>query len=286
MILNSDSDATGVKARKDMKRYSKRTKTVSEREIQRVEKERKALMAIQTVYPQCAKCRHHFKSQHFLEQHVCSGLMECRDVLSIAMRHANQLLINMDFSIAGAIENVSNMLEPEMRQTTFESNFYTGWAHARKCMQPDLTSKVISIIHECWKVGESKDCGKVKISADGVFARLEELQQQKVLRLSEVPVVGKIRGMYQSIGNKSQAQLATGSKRRRYEGEGPSTRCERQKKARVTLEELDLKKNPSLWKKELEAYLSHHHIRKTGNKPELVSRVLEHMKTTIHNFSL
>ena len=37
----------------------------------------------------------------------------------------------------------------------------------------------------------------------------------------------------------------------------------------------------SQWKKqELEAYLSHHKIAKTGNKPELLMRVSEHMHTT------
>ena len=52
---------------------------------------------------QCEIFRHEFKSQNFLEQHVCSGLMVYHDVLNIDMRLANQLLINMDFSIAGAI---------------------------------------------------------------------------------------------------------------------------------------------------------------------------------------
>ena len=49
----------------------------------------------------------------------------------------------------------------------------------------------------CWKAGESIDQGKVKISVDGVFARLDELQLQKVIRLSELPLPGKIRAMYQ-----------------------------------------------------------------------------------------
>ena len=41
-------------------------------------------------------------------------------------------------------------------------------------MHPELTSKVNSIIHQCWKAGESTELGKVKISVDGVFARLDE----------------------------------------------------------------------------------------------------------------
>ena len=55
------------------------------------------------------------------------------------------------------------------------------------------------------------------------------------------------------------------------QGNGPTSG---QKKARITYEQLDLGKNVSQWKKrELEAYLCHHRIAKTGNKPELVMRV-------------
>ena len=48
-----------MKARKDMKWYSRRTKIVSEKEIQRVEKERKEGEALMFM--------HNFKSQNFLE---------------------------------------------------------------------------------------------------------------------------------------------------------------------------------------------------------------------------
>ena len=42
------------------------------------------------------------------------------------------------------------------------------------------------------------------------------------------------------------------------------------KKARVSFEELQLS---------LEAYLSHYNIKKSGNKPELIKRIEEHMFT-------
>ena len=49
----------------------------------------------------------------------------------------------------------------------------------------------------------------------------------------------------------------------------------------VTYEELDFEKNLSKWKiPELEAYLSHHKIAKSGDKPELFRRVSNHMHTT------
>ena len=40
----------------------------------------------------------------------------------------------------------------------------------------------------------------------------------------------------------------------------------------------------SSWKKEeLEVYLSHHHITKTGKKPELLRRVIDYMKAAVFN---
>ena len=118
----------------------------------------------------------------------------------------------------------------------------------------------------------------MKISVDGVFARLDEMQLQKVIRLSALPLAGKIRAVYQSIGRKAEAPRA-GSKRGRMQGcHGPTSM---QKKARITYEQLDAEKDLSQWKKQkLEAYLGHHKIAKTGNKLELLMCVSEHMHTT------
>ena len=280
VLLNSDSEDTHVQARKDKNRYRRISKGLSKREKQRLKKQcedEEALKAIQAVYPQCANCLYHFKSQHVLNKHICSGVMESHDALSNAMRHANKLLTKMDFTVDGAIAQASHMFDPDMTYATFEPNFYTGWAHTRKNMHPDLTSTVTSIIHDCWKAGETKDLGKVKISADGVFSRLEELQLQHTIRLSELPLAGKIRVVYQSIGRKSQVQIFAGHKRGRHQEEGSS--CVKQKKLRITFGELDLEKDLSEWKKyELEVYLNHHHLKKTGIKPELLCRVKEHMR--------
>ena len=49
--------------------------------------------------------------------------------------------------------------------------------------------------------------GKAKISADGVFARLEEMEKQKAIRLSELPLSGKIRAVYQTIGQMTKVSL-------------------------------------------------------------------------------
>ena len=177
-------------------------------------------------------------------------------VLSNVMKHANQILSRMDFSVEGAIDRASSMFDTEMTYATFESNFYAGWAHTRKCMHPELTSKVNSIIHRCWKAGESTELGTVKISIDGVFSRLDELQQQNVIRLSELPFTVKIRAVYKSIGRKPQAPRAAGCKHGRMQGSDVHVPTSRQKKARVTYERLDIEKNLSQRKKqELDAYL-------------------------------
>ena len=60
---------------------------------------------------------------------------------------------------------------------------------------------------------KSNDLGKLKISVDGVFARVDELQ--KTIRLSELPLAGKIRAVYQTIGSKTEAPRAVGDKRKK-----------------------------------------------------------------------
>ena len=259
VLLNSDSKGTCVQANKDRSRYARRHKGMSHREVQRLQKRRddeEAMNEIQAAYPQCANCLYHFKSQKLLMNHMCGGVFTAKDVLSKAMKHADELLSRLDFTLEGAIDRASNMFDNAINYATFEPNFYAGWAHTRKDMHPELTSKVMTIIHQCWKAGESIDQGKVKISVDGVFARLDELQLQKVIRLSELPLPGKIRAVYQTIGCKTEAPSAVGKRGRPQKYGGPTGR---QKKARITYGELDFEKSLSKWKKpELEVYLTHH----------------------------
>ena len=77
-----------------------------------------------------------------------------------------------------------------------------------------------NVIHECWKTGESKELGNIKISADGVFVRLEEMQSQKMICLSELPLAGKIRAIYKRIGTSSQPLSTGGRKRVRPQNDG------------------------------------------------------------------
>ena len=69
--------------------------------VEKQHKDEEALNAIRVEYLQCTDCLSHFKSQILLEGHVCGGLQEPKDALSIAMRHANNLLAKLDFTILG-----------------------------------------------------------------------------------------------------------------------------------------------------------------------------------------
>ena len=44
---------------------------------------------------------------------MCDGKRQSQDALSIAMRHANELLSKMVFSLDGAIDHASNMFVVE-----------------------------------------------------------------------------------------------------------------------------------------------------------------------------
>lgn len=67
------------------------------------------------------------------------------------------MLAQINFSVNSAIAQASNIFDCEKTYAAFEPNFYANWVHTRKCMHPDLISKVMSIVHECWKAGENTE---------------------------------------------------------------------------------------------------------------------------------
>ena len=143
-------------------------------------------------------------------------------------------------------------------------------------MHPELTTKVKSVIYECWRAGENKEHGKVNISAAGVYDRL---QLQKTIRRSELPLSGKILAAYKSIGSKPQASSAGSYKRGRpLSNAGVSGR--KRAKPKVCYSDCDMQKDLSKWnKQELQAYLIHHNLKKSGNKPDLLLRIRQHVDT-------
>ena len=58
---------------------------------------------------------------------MSGGVREPKDALSIAMRHANELLSKMNLSVDGAIARASDIFvdDGEIPYATFESNFYS-----------------------------------------------------------------------------------------------------------------------------------------------------------------
>ena len=74
------------------------------------------------------------------------------------------------------------------------------------------------------------------------------MEKQKAIRLSELPLSGKIRAVYQTIGQMTEVSTSrNGRKRGRPQSEGSVST--KQKKARVNFEELDLVKDLLIWKK-------------------------------------
>ena len=61
---------------------------------------------------------------------MCGGIQQCLDALSIEMRHADKILAQMNLTVPGAIDRPSLInTGDEIPFTTFEPNFYTGWAY-------------------------------------------------------------------------------------------------------------------------------------------------------------
>ena len=147
-------------------------------------------------------------------------------------------------------------------------------------MHPELSFKVSNVIQECWKAGDNKELGSVKIAADGVYTRLDEMQLQKAIRLSELPLPGKIRAVYQRIGSKPQAEYV-GKIHGRPRADDVAEYGE--KKIKISYWDCDMQKDLTKWPKlELQAYLCHNSLKKTGNKSELIIRIKEHMEKIRH----
>ena len=86
--------------------------------MNKLREDEEALMRVREMYPQCSEC--HFKSPKLLEKHIRCGVKMPRDVLSIAMRHANELVAGMDFSVNGVIDQANHLFGDQSSYATFE----------------------------------------------------------------------------------------------------------------------------------------------------------------------
>ena len=64
--------------------------------------------------------------------HMCGGVFTAKDVLSKAMKHADELLSRMDFTLEGAIDRASNMFDNAINYATF---MLVGPTPERTCIQ-------------------------------------------------------------------------------------------------------------------------------------------------------
>ena len=53
--------------------------------------------------------------------------------------------------------------------SSFEGNFFPGWAHSRKNLNPQLSNRVEEFVAQCWREGEAKIVkSRTKVSAEAV----------------------------------------------------------------------------------------------------------------------
>ena len=103
--------------------------------------------------------------------------------------------------------------------------------------------------------------GKAKITADGSFARLEEMEKQKAIRLSELPLYGKIHAVYQTIGQMTEVSTSSnGRLRGRPQSEGQLVPSRR--RLEFTLRSLTLQRTFWYGKRGASDPLWHEEIRK------------------------
>ena len=169
--------------------------------------------------------------------------------------------------------------------SSFEGNFFPGWAHSRKNQNPQLSNRVEEFIAQCWREGEAKIVdgrkikSRMKVSAEAVQYRLTAQYVEGLIRLSEVPVVAQVCAVYQNIGqNKNQLH----KKRGRPEASDDSGRNKRQKIARSFTdihwhtEDLNHLKVPLL-----KMYLKEHKLKTSGKKADLIERIHEHLNSIV-----
>ena len=180
---------------------------------------------------------YHFANNYKLKNHRCNGDQVQTDAITLAMVYANSLLATRDFSVSGQATAMisSTIVLGKPTYSLFEGNFFPGWAHSRKNLNPQLSNRVEEFIAQCWREGEAKIVdgrktkSRTKVSAEAVQYRLTVQYAEGLIRLSEVPIVAQVRAVYQNIGqNKNQLP----KKRGRSEVSDNSGRNKRQKIAR------------------------------------------------------
>ena len=151
------------------------------------------------------------------------------------MRHGNELLSKMSLSVDGAIARASDIYVDDggnQNKSWFQRSHKESRAHTRKNIHPADPSLCVLEGWGMQRFWQGEDISRWCV------CQAEEMQSQKIIRFSELPLVGKIRGMYKSIGTKPQAMLA---------GDGRPASDGSKRKSRVNFDELDVSKDLLKW---------------------------------------
>ena len=94
---------------------------------------------------------YHFANNYKLKNHRCNGDQVRKDAITLAMVYANSLLATRDFSVSGQATAMisSTIVLGKPTYSSFEGNFFPGWAHSRKNLNPQLSNRVEEFIAQC-----------------------------------------------------------------------------------------------------------------------------------------
>ena len=210
---------------KERSRYASIPAKKSKRQMKKEEMDytkSEAIKEICSIFPQCELCHRHFKTLHCKEKHICNGSTRLSKAINTALHYANKVLATRDFTIDGqsAVMVASVRTNEASVYASFEGNCL-GWTHCTKNLHPQVSKRVEEYIAQCWQEGLGQGStvkSRHKVSPDAVHARLVAKYADGHLLLSEVPVVGQIRLVYQRIGQRKYPAehegSSTGVKRR------------------------------------------------------------------------
>ena len=270
-------------------RYTSIPAKKSKRQLKKEEMEctkMEAIKEIYSIFPQCELCHRHFKSAYCKKKHKCKGSTSQSNAIRTALHYADKVLATRDFTLDGQSEvMITTVRTNEVSvHASFEGNFHLGWAHCTKNQHPQLSKRVEEFIAQCWQegLGQAVEGSTVKsrhkVSAEAVQARLVAQYTGGLLLLSEVPVVGQIRLVYQKIGQRKYPAEQEGS--RRGVKRGRTSHCD---SLQSNDTEIDWAADDlyHLKVKQLKVFLQDHKLKMSGNKTELIKRIQEYHKSVL-----
>ena len=179
-----------------------------------------AIKEICSIFPQCQLCHRHFKSAYCKTRHRCKASARQSNAISTALHYADKVFATRDFTLDGQSEvMITTVGTNEVSvHASFEGNFHLGWAHCTKNQHSQLSKRVEEFAMLAGRFGtgcRGKHKAGIKCLQRQCKPDLSLLlnTQGGLLLLSEVPVVGQIRLVYQKIGQRKYPAEQEGSAR-------------------------------------------------------------------------